>query len=85
MGTSPKELLESIDTLLQAGFDIPPELRTYVQEEEWKRRGIVQVWTCKCGMVYESEVKLKEFTHLCSGLKQPGPRSLSLIWKSRQG
>lgn len=55
-----RQQLEQLQFLKSQGYEIPEALVGLVQEAEWKRRGILQVWDCKCKTPYESEVPIRE-------------------------
>lgn len=56
-----RQQLEQLTFLKENGYEIPDALVGLVQEAEWKRQGIVEVWGCKCkDFRYESQVPIRE-------------------------
>ncbi len=58
-------LSESLEILRKAGFDVPVPLEAYAKDREREARGVLQVWACKCGFMYETPIKLLDYEHSC--------------------
>lgn len=50
--------LEQLQVLKEAGYEIPEALVSLVQQAEWNRLGVAQVWKCVCPEQYESLVSV---------------------------
>lgn len=58
-------LSESLEILRKAGFDVPAPVEAYVKDRERESHGVVQVWACKCGFIYETPIRLTDYEHSC--------------------
>lgn len=47
MPTSGRRLLKDLTALVEAGFDVDPEVVAKVQEQTWIDSGLVQIWECR--------------------------------------
>lgn len=66
-----RRLKDAVQTLMDQGYVLPPELHKLTRWADYERRGVVQVWRCpkcseKSGYVdYESEVRLSGMNCKC--------------------
>jgi hypothetical protein len=73
---SGSSLKKNLEILRNAGFAVPDNALRYVEDQEYRQRGIKSVWSCRCGYIYESYIGgLLEFNHNCG-------KSAREIWSS---
>lgn len=59
-------LKKAVQVALEGGVSLPPELVKLVDEHDYAKRGIVEVWTCRgCNSKYESEVPVAAMSCKC--------------------